>query len=95
MEFDKNLIEYLANLSKLKLSEDESVEMYSELSEIVQYFETLKTLDTENSEELSLVFPITNVMRDDTVQPSFSREEILKNAPTSNDESFVVPKAVE
>ena len=95
MEFDKNLIDYLANLSKLRLSEDDSVEMYSELSEIVQYFETLKTLDTENCDELSHVFPITNVMRDDTVKPSFSREEILKNAPTSNDESFVVPKAVE
>lgn len=95
MELNKDLVDYIAKLSKIELSDNDSIKMFSELSEIIDYMEILKTLDTENIEELSHVFSITNVMRKDEVKNSLPREDILKNAPFSNGEAFVVPKAVE
>lgn len=95
MELDKELVDYIANLSKIQLSDNDYVKMFSELSEIIDYMEILKTLDTENAEDLSHVFSITNIMRKDKVKDSLPREDILKNAPVSNGEAFVVPKAVE
>lgn len=95
MELNKELVDYIANLSKIQLSDNDYVKMFSELSEIIDYMEILKTLDTENAEDLSHVFSITNIMRKDEIKDSLPREEILKNAPVSNGEAFVVPKAVE
>ena len=95
MKLDSNLVDYLAKLSKIELSDEEYDVMLSELSEIIDYMKILKTLDTENEEPLSHVFSVTNVMRDDIVKVSLPREDILKNAPVSNDEAFIVPKTVE
>lgn len=95
MKLDSNLVDYLAKLSKIELSDEEYDVILSELSEIIDYMKILKTLDTENAEPLSHVFSVTNVMRDDIVKVSLPREDILKNAPVSNDEAFIVPKTVE
>lgn len=95
MELNKELVDYLANLSKIELSDKDSADMLTELTEIINYMEILKTLDTENAKELSHVFSITNVMRNGIVNDSSPREDILRNAPVSNGEAFVVPKAVE
>ena len=95
MELNYELVNYLSGLSKIKLSDDESNEIIDELSEMLKYFDVLKTLDTDNAEELSHVFNITNVMRPDVVCDSLDRTEVLKNAPNSNETSFIVPKAVE
>ena len=54
-----------------------------------------ETLDTDGVEPMSHVFPVKNVLRADEVQPSFPREELLKNAPGGDEEAFLVPKAVD
>ena len=55
----------------------------------------LSALDVDDIEPMSHVFPVKNVMRPDTAEPSFPQEELLKNAPGRADEAFLVPKAVE
>ena len=95
MEINMKLVGHIAGLSRIDLTEKEKEEMLSELSQIVNYMVVLKALDTDNVEELSHVFPIKNVMRDDVIKDSLPCEEILRNASVSNDESFVVPKTVE
>ena len=69
--------------------------MSAELEKIVSYMEVLNALDTDGIEPLSHVFPVKNVLREDVVEPSFPREELLKNAPGGDEEAFLVPKAVE
>lgn len=56
---------------------------------------TLNALDTSGVEPMSHVFPVKNVLREDEVVPSFDRDELLRNAPASEDGAFLVPKTVE
>ena len=95
MQITKELVEYVAELSRIKLDEQSTEKMQKELGAIVDYMEVLNQLDTENVEPLSHVFSITNVMREDEVVESYDRAEILKNAPEHTDETFIVPKTVE
>ena len=39
--------------------------------------------------------PLTNVLREDEVQPSIERDKVLKNAPEQARDLFIVPKIVE
>lgn len=95
MEITRELISYVASLSRLKLAENEVDEMKNRMSELVEYMGILNQLDTENIEPLSHIFAIENVLRQDTVVPSYSRDDILSNAPEHTEEAFVVPKTVE
>lgn len=95
MKITKDLVEYVATLSKIKLSDSDAVKMQEELSAVVDYMEILNKVDTSGVEPLSHVFSINNVMRKDEVKPSFDREELIKNAPKHTDETVVVPKTVE
>ncbi len=95
MQITKELVEYVAELSRIKLDGASTEKMQKELGAIVDYMEILNQLDTENVEPLSHVFSITNVMREDEIVPSYTRAEILKNAPEHTDETFIVPKTVE
>lgn len=95
MQITNELVSYVANLSRIKLDENEISEMQSQMSEIVNYMDILNQLDTENIEPLSHIFNITNIMRDDEVRDSYEREEILKNAPAHTEEAFIVPKTVD
>lgn len=95
MQVTKELVEYVANLSRIRLDEKQTEKMINELGAIVDYMDILNQIDTENVEPLSHVFSITNVMRDDEVKESYARDELLKNAPDHTDETFVVPKTVD
>ena len=86
MKITEEMVDYIALLSRLKPDAEEKVQMTAELEKI---------LDTDGVEPLSHVFPIRNVMRSDEVSSSFPREELLKNAPSRDDEAFLAPKAVE
>lgn len=95
MTITKEIVEYAAALSRLKLDDAETEDMQKQMSAIVDYMDVLNKLDTENVEPLSHVFSISNVMREDEVVPSYDREALLSNAPERNEECFVVPKTVE
>ena len=95
MQITKELVQYVAELSRIKLSEQDAENMQKELGAIVDYMEVLNKLDTDSVEPISHIFNITNVMREDKVVESYDRAEILKNAPERTDETVVVPKTVE
>ncbi len=95
MQITKELVQYVAELSRIKLSEQDAENMQKELGAIVDYMEVLNKLDTDSVEPISHIFNITNVMREDEVKESYDRNEMLKNAPERTDETVVVPKTVE
>lgn len=95
MNIDNDLIAYLEALSCLTLSDDEKQRLSGDLGKILKYMERLSELNTENVPERSHPFDNVNAFRDDTIQASFDRELILKNAPHRSDEMFIAPQAVE
>lgn len=88
-------VKYIAELSKLELSDAVSDKTKRELEAIVEFMATLNKLDTENIEPLTHVGNLENVFRKDEIEPSTHREDILKNANCRTEECFTVPKTVE
>ena len=95
MQITPDLIKYLEKLARITLSEDEEKKVGNELQDILTYIDMLNELDTDGVEAMSHCFPVTNVMRGDEVAPSMSPDEIVANAPESQDGYFVVPKTVD
>lgn len=95
MQITPDLIKYLEKLARITLTEDEEKKVGNELQDILTYIDMLNELDTDGVEAMSHCFPVTNVMREDEVQPSMSADEIVANAPESQDGYFVVPKTVD
>lgn len=95
MQITPDLIKYLEKLARITLTEDEEKKVGNELQDILTYIDMLNELDTDGVEAMSHCFPVTNVMREDEVQPSMSADEIVANAPESQEGCFVVPKTVD
>lgn len=87
-------VEHIARLARLQFSDAEKETLSEELSQILQYMEKLNELDTDGVEPLSHPTELLNIMRPDEVQPSFTTEEALKNAPSKQDGFFKVPKVI-
>lgn len=95
MTIDRELVEYLEKLGRIRLTEEERQASEKDLQDILTYIDTLNELDTDGIEPASHSFPVANVMRDDAVTNTADVDSILKNAPDSKDGCFVVPKTVE
>ena len=95
MKITEEMVDYVSALSRLRLPEEEKVKVAAELEQIIGYMDVLNKLDTSGVEPLTHGFPLKNVLREDEVVPSQDRGELLANAPASDGETFLVPKAVE
>ena len=95
MQIDGKMVEYVAELAKLRLNDEEKTLMAADLSKVLAYMDVLNQLDTSAVEPVTHVFGVENVFREDVVAPSFDREEILKNAIESAEGCFKVPQTVE
>ncbi|MBP2027477.1 aspartyl-tRNA synthetase [Acetoanaerobium pronyense] len=87
-------IEKIADLAMIELSEKEKKELGADLSNIIDFADALLSVDTENVEPMMHILPVNNVLREDEVQESFDREELLKNAKTKEKGCFYVPKII-
>lgn len=95
MEIKNEDIKHLAKLSMLNLS-DEEIEKYAQnMQDIVGFANTVNELDTDGIEESAFISEAFNVFRKDEVKESLSREELLKNAPSSNGEAYSLPNMME
>lgn len=95
MKITEELVDYISVLSRLKLDGAERAQMAGELEKIVSYMDILEQVDTDGVEPMSHVLPIVNVTRPDVVEPSYDREALLRGAPKRDQETFLVPKAVD
>lgn len=93
-KIDAKTVDDLAELSRLKLTDEEKERIQRDLQVILAYMDQLAQVDTADVEPLSHSLPVENVFRADIVQPSQSRDELLANAPRQKDGCFAVPKTV-
>lgn len=93
MKLSEDEVRHVAELAKLKLTDDE-VALYAEqLSEILDYAEQLQEIDTSTVPPTPYVLPLENIMREDVAVPGLTNDEALANAPDS-DGGFFRVKAV-
>lgn len=88
-------VEHVAKLARLDLSEAEKAKYADQLGKLLEYFNQLKEIDTQNIEPMAHPVQAVNVVREDIIAPAFSREEILNNAPEVEDGYFKVPKIID
>mgnify|MGYP000861787914 FL=1 len=87
-------VEHVAALAHLRFSEKEQEQLLGQLNAILGYMEKLNTLDTSDVNPTSHVLNLDNVFRADEIKKSLSQEEALRNAPSSDQGHFTVPKVI-
>ena len=88
-------IDYVAKLARLELSDAEKEKFTSQLGKIIEHFQKLALIDTENVEPTAHANPIYDVLREDVPGTPFTTEQALANAPQSSSGQVVMPRVVE
>ena len=95
MKIDKNTINKIARLSRIKLDDKESEDYIKDLNSILDWVEQLNEVNTDNVEPLSNVSMAELPLREDKETAEDKSKEVLHNAPEKLENYFVVPKVVE
>jgi aspartyl-tRNA(Asn)/glutamyl-tRNA(Gln) amidotransferase subunit C len=88
---DREQVEHVAKLARLKLTDDEVQRMAGELSGILEHVERIAELDLDGVEPTSHVVALENVLRPDEPRPSWERDEMLQRAPDPAGGAYRVP----
>jgi len=91
MKINGELVDYIANLARIELTEQEKQVYRGQLEAILDYIDKLNELDTTGVEPMVHTLSLQNVFRNDAVRPSLPREAALRNAPERSEDSYKVP----
>jgi aspartyl-tRNA(Asn)/glutamyl-tRNA(Gln) amidotransferase subunit C len=94
MKLSHEQVVHIATLARIKLTEDEITMFSEQLSGILTNFDELLTKIDANVDPLVLN-ELTGVWREDKARPSYTQEQILANAPQSNEGCFKVKAVLE
>ena len=95
MTFDKSEVSKIAQLAKIRITNDEMEEVESRIKEILQLIDQMQSVDTDSIEPMSHPFDGRQILRSDTITEENSRDELQKVAPRVGDGLFLVPKVIE
>lgn len=95
MSISKKEVEYIANLARLKFSDEEKEQLLDQMAGIIDFANKVSEIDASDVNPTNHVLDIKNVFRKDEVVESYDRNELLKNAPSSEAGCILVPKVVE
>ena len=90
MSLTPEQVRHIARLARLGIEDAEVGRFAEQLSEILDYFERLSQVDTENVPPTAHTLPIHNIFREDATAPALTAEEALANAPQREDGFFRV-----
>lgn len=88
-------VEHIAELARLRLTDEEKALFREQLSAILDYADMLNRLDTSDIPPTATVLPLRTVLRPDEVTPSTPRERLLANAPAQEAGMFQVPPVLD
>lgn len=90
-------VERIADLARLRLTDEEKARFRDQLSAVLEYAERLQELDTSAIPPTASVLPLRTVLRSDEVVPSLERDRLLQGAPEADTDRgmFRVPPILE
>ena len=94
MNVNDELIDKIANLARLKFNSEEKEDIKKDLQQMIGFIDKLDELDTTGIEPLLHMSENVNVLREDEVGGTISREEAFRNAPLHDEQFFKVPKVI-
>ena len=96
MKIDDKLIDRLSKLSHLNIDDADRTSLKGELNDILDFVENLNEVDVSNINATFTTLEGGTLLREDiVVKDEELSKNILKNAPKSEDNYFVVPQIIE
>jgi len=95
MSVDADTVRRIAHLARIAVADEEVEHLRSELNAILAFVEQLSEVNVEGVEPMTSVTPMAMKKREDKVTDGGIPDDIVKNAPATEDHYFVVPKVVE
>jgi aspartyl-tRNA(Asn)/glutamyl-tRNA(Gln) amidotransferase subunit C len=95
MAVDADTVRRVAHLARIAVAEDEVAGLRGELNAILAFVEQLGEVDVAGVEPMTSVTPMAMKKREDKVNDGDIADDIVKNAPATEDHFFLVPKVVE
>ncbi|MCD4558143.1 Asp-tRNA(Asn)/Glu-tRNA(Gln) amidotransferase subunit GatC [Schaalia sp. lx-100] len=85
----------VAGLARIALTEEEIIRIAEELDAIASAVAKVSEVATPDIPATSHPIPLTNVWRADEIGPTLDRDEVMAQAPASEDGMFMVPQILE
>lgn len=95
MAVSKKDVDYIKELARLRVSDEETEGLVKDLNMILGYVDKLQELNTDHVDILVNPLYIENVYRDDVVEESLKSEDFLRNAPDRTDDYLKVPSVID
>ncbi|HMO27487.1 MAG TPA: Asp-tRNA(Asn)/Glu-tRNA(Gln) amidotransferase subunit GatC [Tepidisphaeraceae bacterium] len=87
-------VRHVAKLARLAIPEADIPRLSQQLAGILDYVAHISEVNVEGVEPMAHALPLTNVLRDDEPRPGLAIEDVLRNAPDTDDRFFKVPKVL-
>ena len=85
-------VAHVAHLARLSLTEEEIELFTGQLAAVLEHAADVAALDTSGVPPTAHPLPLNNVTRPDEVGPALDRDEVLSQAPATEDGRFRVPR---
>ena len=95
MSVDTATVRRIAHLARIAVRDEEVEHLRGELNAMLAFVEQLSEVNIEGVEPMTSVMPMAMKKREDLVTDGGIADDIVKNAPASEDHFFLVPKVVE
>lgn len=95
MSVDQQTVRRIARLARIAVTEEDVPHLQGELNAILSFVEQLSEVDVEGVEPMTSVTPMAMKKRVDGVTDGGYPDQIVRNAPATEDHFFLVPKVVE
>ena len=95
MSVDAKTVRRVAHLARIAVADDEVEHLKDELNAILAFIEQLSEVDVEGVEPMTSVIPMEMKKRPDVVNDGEIADEVVANAPETQDHFYLVPKVVE
>jgi aspartyl-tRNA(Asn)/glutamyl-tRNA(Gln) amidotransferase subunit C len=95
MSVDQHTVRRIARLARIAVTEEDVPHLQGELNAILSFVERLEEVDVDGVEPMTSVTPMAMRKRQDGVADGGYAAAIVKNAPATEDQFFLVPKVVE
>jgi len=95
MSVDQNTVRRIARLARIAVADEDVPHLQGELNAILAFVEQLNEVDVKGVEPMTSVTPMRMKKRQDGVTDGGYPAEIVRNAPATEDNFFLVPKVVE
>jgi aspartyl-tRNA(Asn)/glutamyl-tRNA(Gln) amidotransferase subunit C len=95
MSVDLATVKRVARLARIAVNEEDANRMTGELNAILGFVQQLDEVDVSGIEPLTSVIPMALRRREDAITDGAKAEDVVANAPASEENFFVVPKVIE